>query len=224
MVRQPRRIAVPDMVDNAHMCNQVTPMKCKVEGCDKKLHGRGLCSHHYQRMYRGMSLEAPLLRPAKRYGCKVEGCEGKHVAKGYCRSHYERFNRKSNARGRKTKTPISRTTKTPINSNKDDVYKKLCSGVLVGNIDPRGYERFSSNGEIIWAHRFVMERILGRKLTTEETVHHRNGVRHDNRPENLELWSGKHPRGARVSEQVAWAQEILAKHKPFDVNALCMVN
>ena len=39
----------------------------------------------------------------------------------------------------------------------------------------------------ILEHRLVMEGILGRYLTSGETVHHRNGVRNDNRPENLEV-------------------------------------
>lgn len=59
-------------------------------------------------------------------------------------------------------------------------------------------------------HRLVIEKRLGRYLTPEETVHHVNGVRTDNRPENLELWSSRQPKGQRVSDLLSWANEILA--------------
>lgn len=58
-----------------------------------------------------------------------------------------------------------------------------------------------------------MEEALGRPLKPGETVHHRNGIRNDNRPKNLQLRvSGKHPRGQAVEDLLAFAREILAEY------------
>ena len=64
-------------------------------------------------------------------------------------------------------------------------------------------------------HRYVMEQSIGRPLLPEETVHHINGVRDDNRLENLELFSSRHGPGQRVRDKIDFAVEMIALYPEF---------
>lgn len=66
----------------------------------------------------------------------------------------------------------------------------------------------------VFEHILVMEQELGRYLLTDETVHHRNGVRDDNRLTNLELWVKPQPSGIRVEDALAWATEMVERYGP----------
>jgi len=73
----------------------------------------------------------------------------------------------------------------------------------------------SDKSGYIREHRYAMQQMLGRPLLKQEQPHHINGVRSDNRPENLELWSTSHPAGQRVADKVAFAIEMLTLYPMF---------
>lgn len=89
-----------------------------------------------------------------------------------------------------------------------------------GNIDAQGYKTISKRGHPnqmddkgrIREHIFVMSEFLGRPLMKGESVHHKNGVRDDNRIENLELWNKGQPAGQRVEDKIKYYIEFLSSY------------
>lgn len=79
-----------------------------------------------------------------------------------------------------------------------------------------GYVRIRTEDGWVAEHRQVMETQLGRALLPGENVHHVNGDKADNHPENLELWVTAQPSGQRPDDLLAFAYEMIERYQGQD--------
>jgi hypothetical protein len=94
-------------------------------------------------------------------------------------------------------------------------YKEITVEASDPLFDGMGYLLGTGGMRSLPEHRAAMARFLGRPLRRSEEVHHLNGVKDDNRLENLELWTKSQPAGGRVEDKLTWAREIVALYEDY---------
>lgn len=213
--------------------------KCSVDGCDQMSNAHGLCSRHYSIKERYGDPLHPVKRRGLYKGCLVEGCDRPHAACGLCRQHYSRLFSSGNPLGI-TGAPIQEREKQKCSIDGCDnvmIAKGLCNkhysrvknhgtaelflrGERTGtHLTALGYREVlmpshknaKQNG-FVKEHILVMSEFLGRPIEKGESIHHINGIRDDNRIENLELWSSQHPPGQRIADKILHYTDFLEKH------------
>ena len=87
--------------------------------------------------------------------------------------------------------------------------------VRVGGLKNK-HPRWTTGG--VYEHILVAEKMLGRHLADGEEVHHKNRIRHDNRPENLEVMSGHAAHMKAHEEQLTINLHNFFRRKPDNVS------
>lgn len=111
------------------------------------------------------------------------------------------FKRTGKLRPIDTKSPLPRGT----GCLRKDGYK------VIQNKNLRHHPNATRTGRML-EHVYIMSIHLNRPLMDHETVHHINGIRDDNRIENLELWVKNQTPGQRLEEKIEYCINFLKKY------------
>ena len=174
---------------------------CSIEGCNDKHKAKGYCDKHRrrQKLY-GDPLAGEAFKTKQAGKCEVEGCAKEQFSRHLCEKHYRRWRVHGDPLFTKHSKEYGEGKKWYVGK---DGYVLRWAG--------KGHPNATGHGHL-YQHRHVMSEMIGRPLKSDECVHHKNGIRSDNRPENLELWVKGQPAGQRIQDKVKAAAKLIIDH------------
>ncbi|MES2939923.1 MAG: HNH endonuclease [Pseudomonadota bacterium] len=214
------------------------PHLCSVDGCDKLRVARGLCTKHYQRQIKTGELS---LLPRREAGCAAAGCGERARKNGMCVRHWRQWMREPDTlvgtdRGLKPPCSVDGCDSTSKHRGMCGTHYKRWQRTggtaLAAGRRPKGSGALTEGGYIavvcppefaamrqgralpgkVLLHRLVMAKHLGRCLTEDETVHHKDGDKQRCAIDNLELRIGAHGKHQSLEERLEAARTLLRQY------------
>lgn len=158
---------------------------CKMLACETGVNSNGFCNRHRLQWKKGyLSDEGRRLVPIKERNrtvgkypkgakCKMADCGGRARKNYLCEAHYDQYLHGIIDLEGNVLRPIKPARESYVNNN----------GYRLIRVHPDK----KGSAAYVLEHRWVMEQELGRLLAPEESVHHKDGNKLNNSPENLEL-------------------------------------
>ncbi len=171
---------------------------CTAPKCRLTARILGLCGLHFKEWQRGGTSYSPRdPGPNTKYfgqPCKIDGCSDPAESNDMCGKHDQRVRRYGDSNYVTSK----------------EQHRLACRAVWENvPAKPTSYKKWLGRHE----HRVVAERMLGRPLVKGEIVHHKDGNKHNNSPDNLEVMTQSEHMREHMDELIAARRAALARSK-----------